>query len=293
MGTSTIRRVLQDAGSSYQRTRTWCPTGTAQRKRKAGVVTVIDPHTEKKRGSSTWPTASLKASVFPCGARMRPGRTRRSRSRASPGEPVGKPRRQPHEYIRGGTAKLLTLFRPATGEVRAKGGDGDAPNTVLHPWLQHEAARRSWLTYQTRHADSTSAAPPAHWATWLGHVPHLTATTTAADPRLGQSGRPFEHVDRHLVVRARGDAAVHPAERLLAEHGRVRPTHPLRPGAERAASAERGGTHHLAGGHGRWLECRLQRPSSGTANAANAASAPNNVASAAPLPSSNHQLIAA
>src|ERR671938_1857810 len=34
VGTSTIRRVLEDAGSSYQRTRTWCPTGTAQRKRK-------------------------------------------------------------------------------------------------------------------------------------------------------------------------------------------------------------------------------------------------------------------
>ena len=50
VGTSTIRRVLQDAGSSYQRTRTWCPIGTAQRKRKAGVVTVVDPQTEAKRG---------------------------------------------------------------------------------------------------------------------------------------------------------------------------------------------------------------------------------------------------
>jgi transposase len=50
VGTSTIRRVLQDAGSSYQRARTWCPTGTAQRKRKAGVVTVVDPNTEQKRG---------------------------------------------------------------------------------------------------------------------------------------------------------------------------------------------------------------------------------------------------
>jgi hypothetical protein len=29
--------------------------------------------------------------------------------------PEGKPVGQPHEYIRGGTAKLLTLFRPATG----------------------------------------------------------------------------------------------------------------------------------------------------------------------------------
>ena len=47
---STIRRVLQDAGSSYQQTRTWCPTGTAERKRKAGVVRVVDPQTEVKRG---------------------------------------------------------------------------------------------------------------------------------------------------------------------------------------------------------------------------------------------------
>jgi transposase len=59
VGTSTIRRVLQDAGSSYQRTRTWCPTGTAQRKRKAGVVTVVDPQTEQKRGSSNSPTTLL------------------------------------------------------------------------------------------------------------------------------------------------------------------------------------------------------------------------------------------
>lgn len=49
VGATTIRRVLEDAGSSYQRTRTWCPTGTAQRRRKAGVVTVVDPRTEEKR----------------------------------------------------------------------------------------------------------------------------------------------------------------------------------------------------------------------------------------------------
>jgi transposase len=56
VGATTIRRVLRDAGSSYQRTRTWCPTGTAQRKRKAGVVRVVDPKTEGKRGPSTWRT---------------------------------------------------------------------------------------------------------------------------------------------------------------------------------------------------------------------------------------------
>jgi len=49
VGATTIRRVLHEAGYSYQRTRTWCPTGTAQRQRKEGVVTVIDPEAEVKK----------------------------------------------------------------------------------------------------------------------------------------------------------------------------------------------------------------------------------------------------
>lgn len=57
IGATTIRRVLQDAGCSYQRTRTWCPTGTAIRKRKDGPVPVVDPLTEQKRGLSTVPTS--------------------------------------------------------------------------------------------------------------------------------------------------------------------------------------------------------------------------------------------
>ena len=35
--------------------------------------------------------------------------------------PVGHPAYQPHEYLLLGTAKLLTLFRPATGRVQAQG----------------------------------------------------------------------------------------------------------------------------------------------------------------------------
>lgn len=45
----TIGQVLHEAGYTYQRSRTWCPTGTALRVRKAGVVTVHDPHTEEKK----------------------------------------------------------------------------------------------------------------------------------------------------------------------------------------------------------------------------------------------------
>ena len=54
--------------------------------------------------------------------------------------PKGEPERQLHEYIRNGTAKLLTLFHPATGEVRVKGVTSSA-NAILHPWLKEELSQ--------------------------------------------------------------------------------------------------------------------------------------------------------
>jgi transposase len=50
VSTFTILRVLHDAGLSWQRDRTWCATGVVQRKRKAGVVEVVDPAAAAKRG---------------------------------------------------------------------------------------------------------------------------------------------------------------------------------------------------------------------------------------------------
>lgn len=84
-------------------------------------------------------------------------------------QPVGEPRRQPHEYIRGGTAKLLTLFRPATGEVRAKGVP-NAPNAVLHPWLQGELTQ-VLATLPAVTMPEAERPVLARWATWLGHEP--------------------------------------------------------------------------------------------------------------------------
>jgi transposase len=49
VSTYTIRRVLRESGASYQRSRTWCPTGTAVRRRKAGPATVTDPDSDAKR----------------------------------------------------------------------------------------------------------------------------------------------------------------------------------------------------------------------------------------------------
>lgn len=49
VSTFTIWRVLREAGYTFQRTRTWCPTGSAVRKRKAGVVAVLDPDAGPKK----------------------------------------------------------------------------------------------------------------------------------------------------------------------------------------------------------------------------------------------------
>jgi hypothetical protein len=87
-------------------------------------------------------------------------------------EPEGHPALQPHEYERGGTAKLLTLFRPATGHLRAK-GVLSAPNAVLHPWLKEQLTE---VLAEIERKQPTETLPPeaqrppcAQWETWLGH----------------------------------------------------------------------------------------------------------------------------
>lgn len=47
------------------------------------------------------------------------------------------PEMQPHEYIRGGTAKILTVFRPKDGELRSQAVTRTT-NSVIHPWLMGE-----------------------------------------------------------------------------------------------------------------------------------------------------------
>ena len=77
---------------------------------------------------------------------------------------VGQPIRYPHEYIRGGTAKLLTLFHPATGQVRVKGVT-QSPNTVLHPWLKQELTAIV-AGLPPVEAVKAAAANRAAWARW-------------------------------------------------------------------------------------------------------------------------------
>lgn len=53
ISTYVILQVLHQAGYTWQKDRTWCDTGTVQRKRKEGIVTVTDPNALLKRGLSS------------------------------------------------------------------------------------------------------------------------------------------------------------------------------------------------------------------------------------------------
>ena len=53
ISTYVIFQVLHQAGYTWQQNRTWCDTGTVERKRKEGIVTLTDPHTLEKRGPSS------------------------------------------------------------------------------------------------------------------------------------------------------------------------------------------------------------------------------------------------
>lgn len=78
--------------------------------------------------------------------------------------PVGEPVRQPHEYLRNGTAKILTLFHPADGSVRVEGATS-CPNAVLHGWLERELAAVLEATpTRTTAADPGSNRPA--WERW-------------------------------------------------------------------------------------------------------------------------------
>lgn len=56
----TIRKVLLEAGYDWQHSRTWCQTGQAVRKRKAGTVVITDPDSEVKKSSSSKLISSAK-----------------------------------------------------------------------------------------------------------------------------------------------------------------------------------------------------------------------------------------
>jgi len=93
-------------------------------------------------------------------------------------QPEEHPARLPHEYVRQGTAKMLTLFHPATGEVRVT-GVSSVTNDVLHGWLQEELT--AILTTLPPPADEPGGEERrAQWARWQEDL--TSKPTLPADP---------------------------------------------------------------------------------------------------------------
>jgi DDE superfamily endonuclease len=78
--------------------------------------------------------------------------------------PQGHPAIQPHEYVRGGTCKILTLFHPITGQVQLE-PVSSCTNPVLHGWLKARLTSIvAALPAQAEPLDT--AAARAAWQAW-------------------------------------------------------------------------------------------------------------------------------
>ena len=75
----------------------------------------------------------------------------------------GHPSRQPHEYLPDGTAKLLTLLDPTSGQVRVKGVKSTT-NVVLHGWLKTELS--AILAAEPTVEMTPSALNRPQWEVW-------------------------------------------------------------------------------------------------------------------------------
>ena len=206
-----------------------------------------------------------------------------------PGEswqPEGHPTQQPHEYIRNGTAKMLTLFHPATGEVRVKGVT-HSTNAILHPWikeqileilkelpekpkLDEETNRQIWTAWQeglSRRISSAAKLPPLRmllvWDNLAGHyTPEMViwlfehGVMPLYTPLGGSWLNMAESIQRILVRRALAGQNPETSEQIIAWLEAVArnwnndPT-PFEWGGARAARRERSrNRRHNLGGSG-------------------------------------------
>jgi hypothetical protein len=78
--------------------------------------------------------------------------------------PQGHPATRPHEYVRGGTCKILTLFHPATGQVRLQ-PVGGCTNPILHGWLK-ERLEVILATMPPPTAPPDTAVTRRAWEVW-------------------------------------------------------------------------------------------------------------------------------
>src|ERR671912_2987074 len=152
-------------------------------------------------------------------------------------QPRGRPASQPHEDVRGGTTKILTLFHPATGQVRLQHA-ARCTNAGRHPWLRErlneilaelpaiaaprdqtttQAAWQVWQAGLTRPFTLPEDLPPLRlllvWDNLAGHTtPDLVLWLCAhgvmplSTPVGGRWLTLAESIERGLKRRARTDS---------------------------------------------------------------------------------------
>jgi hypothetical protein len=82
--------------------------------------------------------------------------------------PQGQPAIRPHECVRGGTCKILTLFHPATGHVHLQ-PVSRCTNPVLHGWLKERLAMVvAALPTRAAPAAPEAVLARAAWEVWQG-----------------------------------------------------------------------------------------------------------------------------
>jgi hypothetical protein len=200
----TVRQVLLEAGYSWQRTRTWCQTGQAIRTRQGKQVVVHDEDSEAKK--------KLMEQAYQIGEVL--GLSVWCEDEAGPYQPTpyagtnwqpqGQPVQHPHHYQRGGTAKLLTLFHPATGQVRVKGVKRST-NAILQPWLKAQL----WDILQTlpEPVERSAYLTRSCWEMWRVGLTNPGSLSLALPPL------------RVLVLSTRYSAVIHPVGPQLAQYG--------------------------------------------------------------------------
>ncbi len=210
--------------------------------------------------------------------------------------PEGQPARYPHEHLREGTAKLLTLLHPRTGAVRVHGVPS-CTNVVLHGWLEQQLeAVLAALPMPTVLAPDENRARWTRWQRglyWPFTLPaalpplrvllvldNLTGHKTPAfvlwlvahgimplyTPLGGSWLNMTESVQRILI--RRGLAGTHPrsvdaiitALEATAAGWNAAPT-PFEWGGQRAARRQRArDRHHALGGSGACTRTPVRRP---------------------------------
>ena len=164
---------------SWQRDRSWCKTGAAIRRRKrGGVVVEVEVHdadaVAKKALIEQAYTQAPRLGLAVWGM----DEAGPYQAIPQPGicwQPLLCPVRYPHEYVRHGTAKMLTLFHPSTGTVRVK-GVRNCPNAVLHAWLKQQLLTiLAGLPPASVLSDADNRATWEHWQAGLTNTLTLSA----------------------------------------------------------------------------------------------------------------------